>query len=104
MILTLLWLGLLLLSGGGGSSTRGSGSDGCCSRASVGEEVSDVSAGKGLGEEARPVCLNGVVRSLKDLFQFFFSDFEISIVEEQSSVGACEFVALLLGESANFNV
>ena len=76
-------------SGGGASSGGGTG---------VAEEVSDVLALEGLGEEAGPVSFNGVAGGGDDLVQFLFSDFELSVVEEERCVGASEFIVLGLGE------
>ncbi len=90
----------LLCFGDGGSDGGCGGNGGTTSggRASVGEELTDVLSAKSLSEKAGPVSLNRVAGGSDDLVQFLFSNFEISVVEEECSVGACEFVFLSLGE------
>ena len=112
-LLGLLFLGRLSsgTSGTGGSGGGGSGAD-------VGEELGDVLTLEGLGEKAGPVAFNGVAGGLDHLVQFLllsarnenglaglderlgdhcqttYRDLELSVVEEQSSVGANELILL----------
>ena len=67
-----LGLLLLLLNGGGrvsGSTTSGGDGGGGAGRGDGGEEVSDVGVLEGLGEEGRPVALDGVVGGLDNCVQ-----------------------------------
>ena len=118
VFLGLFLLGLLLLSGGcvtTSSSATGSRASTATTSANIGEKLGNVLSLEGFGEEAGPVALNGVSASLDDLAEFFFllaikkenladssctirlnavtySDVEISVVEEQCSIGANESV------------
>ena len=117
VFLGLLLLGLLLLSSGRviRSSAAGSSATTAATSADIGQKLGNVLSLEGLGEEAGPVALNGVSASLDDLAEFFFllaikkenladssctirlnavtySDVEISVVEEQCSIGANESV------------
>jgi hypothetical protein len=79
-----------------------SGGGGSCG--SVADDIVHVASLEGLGEEAGPVSFDRVCASANYLVQFLFSDFELTVVEEESSISANEFVFLGFGEGRYLNV
>ncbi len=119
LVLTLLSRGSSSSTGSRGTTSGSSGGSG----ANVGKELGDVLSLHGLGEKTGPVRLNLVVGGLEDLAELLllsiaekvqisknssmssrshqgatYRDLEVSVVEEEGSVGASESVSLFLLE------
>merc|ERR1712176_1304178 len=101
LFLLLVILLLLIISSsswGSGTSSSGWGSS------NVGEKSANISSLECLGVEAWPVSLDFVSTCLDNLGKFSLRDFELSVVEEKSSVSAYELIFLGLVKRSNFNL
>merc|ERR1719348_2095670 len=96
ILFLLLWFLLLgsssgsSLGGGSGSSTTGGGSS-SDSRSNLGDQLLEVTALKGLGEEARPVGFELDSSSLEDGGDLLGCDGDVIVGENEGGVDAGEF-------------